>query len=449
MPCCSNIPFVIVIVIVIARCVEIIAHTTRVDLARAELALMKAIHQVDVVSEELREKPRSFHIAASILPAHMRHCAQTILPVSMLLATGHWTVKEALEALRNEPRVSVLLDETVLHAATTTATTSGAGGVSVGEAGQYAVLFDLGGTNIRVATTTSTSASSSVAMNSIHTIRIGDDKSEDAVVSLIRDAYQHVLSRDGRSLLQPPACVVMAQPGRVDDRDGSISGLANFPWRVPFPMTKVLRDLSGCNDIIIVDDCDAALCGEVKLGSAVLPYASPEAVVVMVTIGTGVGTALWVNDSTYKGSRKLIEGGHMILYPGGLLCPCGQRGCVEMYCSGSAIATLAQVKGVGESAEDVVSQACRGNLSALQIISDVTKDLAVALVSMCRLYDPRVIVIGGGLGAALIDKTRVEFLQASWKLHDEAQDVRIVLASCEESGLSGCMAIAAAKHVLY
>ena len=95
---------------------EIISHTTQVSLDRAEVALLQAIHKVDDVNEELINRPRSFHIAASILPPHMRHCAQTILPLSMLMATGQWTVERALEALRKEPRVSVLLDQTVLKA---------------------------------------------------------------------------------------------------------------------------------------------------------------------------------------------------------------------------------------------------------------------------------------------------------------------------------------------
>jgi hypothetical protein len=96
------------------RCVEIISHTAAVTLQRAEVALLQAIHKVDVVGEELTNRPRSFHIAASILPPHMRHCAQTILPLSMLMATDQWTVDRALVALQKEPRVSVLLDQTVL-----------------------------------------------------------------------------------------------------------------------------------------------------------------------------------------------------------------------------------------------------------------------------------------------------------------------------------------------
>ena len=405
------------------------------SLDRAEVALLQAIHKVDDVNEELINRPRSFHIAASILPPHMRHCAQTILPLSMLMATGQWTVERALEALRKEPRVSVLLDQTVLKAVSPS---------SVGKEAGYAVLFDLGGTNIRVAT--ATSVNSKFQMNEIYSKKISDNKSEKGICDLIREAYDQVLKQDGISSVNPPACIVMAQPGYVNESDGTISGLANFPWSRPFPLKSLLSNVSGCQNIIIIDDCDAALYGEVKSESSSLP--SLDMTAVMVTIGTGIGTSLYINNALHKGSRGLIEGGHMILHADGLTCPCGQRGCLEMYSSGTAIGLRGQHENVSGkpgstvSAEDVVLEAQQGNTVATEILDQATKDLAVGLVNIVRLYDPHVIIIGGGVGAILFKKLRNEFQKLSWMLHDDVRDLKIVLAACNESGLSGCFAIA-------
>lgn len=419
------------------RCVEIIAHTTTVSLASAENALLRAIHKVDVVIEELISKPRSFHIAASILPAHMRHCAQTILPLSMLLATGKWLVADALDALQKEPRVSVLLDQTVLKVTSPCSNNPS----------KFAVLFDLGGTNIRVATACTNSSNSKIEMNPIYSSAIGEDKSEEAVLRLLREVYEQVLVQDGFPKADAPCCVVMAQPGRLNDCDGSISGLANFPWSRPFPMKAVLNDISGCEQIKILDDCDAALYGEIK--SSAMASTVNENVVVMLTIGTGIGSALFCNSAPYKGARRLIEGGHMIIHPGGLQCPCGQRGCLEMYCSGTAIGLSGQsqsqhIRGTSGgviTAEDVVREAQHGNKIATNIITTAAKDLAIGLVNVCRMYDPHMVIIGGGLGGILFDLAKTEFCNQSWNIHDDDRDIKFVLANCDESGLAGCLSL--------
>lgn len=417
---------------------EIISQTTQVSLHRAEMALLQAIHKVDVVGQALTNKPRSFHIAASILPPHMRHCAQTIMPLSMLMATGQWTVALAQEALLKEPRVSVLLDQTVLKTVIQSPPDM---------AVAYAVLFDLGGTNIRVAT--ATTVNGKFQMNSIYSKKIGTDKSEGAVSALIVEVYEHVLRQDGISPAVPPVCVVMAQPGLANESDGTISGLANFPWVIPFPMRSVLRDVSGCQQVIIIDDCDAALLGEVKSESSPLPCQNATAV--MLTVGTGIGTSLYINNALHTGSRGLIEGGHMILYPDGVSCPCGQRGCLEMYCSGTAIGRngrlISKSNGTGTvtTAEDVVHEAQQGNTVAAEIIRQAAQDLASGLVNICRLVDPHVIIIGGGVGAILFENLNHEFQKLSWKLHNDVRDISVVLASCSESGLSGCFAIAAER----
>jgi glucokinase len=342
---------------------------------------------------------------------------------------------------------------------------------STGKEAKYAVLFDLGGTNIRVATATIESLK--FQMNTVYSQKLGEDKSEQAVKDIIREAYHHVLREAGMSQAVPPTCLVMAQPGRVHEGDGTISGLANFPWTQPFPMQSVLRDMSGCERIVILDDCDAALYGEVKAESSPLP--SENATALMLMIGTGIGSALFIDNHLYKGSRRLIEGGHMILYPDGLACPCGQRGCLEMYSSGTAIGrrgqslnlppsgpsdsdsasasdsdppgattttTTATTTTTTTTAEDVVLQAQWGHAASAGILHRAARDLAAGLVSMCRLYDPRVVILGGGVGAILFEEVKREFELLSWRLHDDARDIIITLASCSEAGLSGCMAIA-------
>lgn len=416
---------------------EIVSHTVSVSLECAEISLLRAIHKVDDVPAEFLYKPRSYHIAASILPPHMRHCAQTILPLSMLLATDQWTVNEAIEALQKEPRVSILLDQTVLKKIAES---------SKNDESQHVILFDLGGTNIRAASAIYLNAE--LKMNSIYSRAISN-KSEDSIKGLLAEIFDHVLQKDGISREFPPRCVVLAQPGVVNEHDGSIDGLANFPWSSPFPMMSVLKSISGCDNIIMTDDCDAALYGEMMSSNRESSMAGKT--VVMLTVGTGVGTSLFYNDAIYKGARRLIEGGHMIIHPDGLSCPCGQQGCLEMYCSGTSIGLQGQAlnilqaadEDVGKTtAEDVIREAHAGNAIAIEIVKRAAKDLALGFVNVCRLYDPNVIIVGGGLGPELLHEAKKEFWNLSWKLHDDGANIDIVPVKCEESGLSGCLALA-------
>ena len=410
---------------------EIISNTAQVSIACAEIALIKAIHKVEEVDQELLNKPRSYHIAASILPEHMRHCAQIILPLSMLIATGRWTLKSAQEALKKEPRVSVLLSSTVLDKV----------GAVTHDDPEYAVLIDMGGTNIRVATATLDHAKFS--MNPAFSAKVGQDKAVEAVRKVIIDAYNRVLVESGISLSKKPALIVMAQPGKYEESNGTVHGLANFPWTEPFHMRSLLKEISGAERIIIMDDGDAALYGEVMNRSPSLGSST----CVMFTIGTGVGCSVFHNNSIHSGSRGMIEGGHMILYPDGLLCACGQRGCLEMYCSGTAIGAEGQRKltsgsDVQFTAEDVVREACNGNEVAQGILNKAAKHAAIGLVNVCRIVDANVIILGGGLGSILYGKVKDEFYSLTWKIHDDNKHVSIVSAMCDEPGLSGCLAVA-------
>ena len=362
----------------------------------------------------------------------MRHCSQTILPLSILLATGLWTVESADAALNEEPRVSVLLESKVMEHDVKSPVCQGT----------FAVLCDMGGTNLRMVIAKANCRK--LTMNKILSTPIGENKSKEAITKLIQETYKKCLLQNEISVSDTPCCVVMAQPGRVNDITGSIEGLSNFPW-ASFPMRSILYELTKCKNIKIMEDCDAALCGEVMENEMKEDKCRT---VLMITIGTGVGTSLWVNGAPYAGSRRLVEGGHLILHPGGLLCPCGQRGCLEMYSSGLAIARRAShlnhFAGMKSTvtARDVVSEANNGNADAIAILEQATQDLANGLVSMCRLCDPSLIVVGGGLGPYFFDNLVQEFNKLTWTIHEDCREIEFRRSAHEESGLSGCLAIA-------
>lgn len=128
---------------------------------------------------------------------------------------------------------------------------------------------------------------------------------------------------------------------------------------------------------------------------------------VMVTLGTGIGGGIILGGRAYRGSHGFAgEFGHMVVDPHGDPCPCGQRGCWERYASGTGLARLAAAAGMsldGESAlrsEDVVAAARQGVPVASEVMDLFAEWLAIGLVNIANLFDPEMIVCGGGLVAA-------------------------------------------------
>lgn len=211
----------------------------------------------------------------------------------------------------------------------------------------------------------------------------------------------------------------VAVPGWVNADAGKVLEAANLPcWRQYFLAKKlgVLYDLP----TRIANDADAATMAEAKWGAG-RRYRS----FLYVSMGTGIGTGIaQKTDGVWRTNPS--EGGHMTIDYGGPLCPCGKRGCIEMYASGKAIARIAKhslaERGAGTplpkkilrselggvTAEFVGQAAAAGNGTALGIIEDACDCLAVWLGNVIDLLEPEAIVIGGGLGPLILSfKARI------------------------------------------
>lgn len=120
---------------------------------------------------------------------------------------------------------------------------------------------------------------------------------------------------------------------------------------------------------------------------------------VVVTLGTGIGGGLVVDDRLVRGANGFAgEPGHMVVEPGGIPCPCGQQGCWERYASGTALAALAAPHGA--TPEQIVGRARAGDEVASAIIGEFSGWLAMGVANLVNLLDPALVVLGGGLGDA-------------------------------------------------
>lgn len=224
----------------------------------------------------------------------------------------------------------------------------------------------------------------------------------DALASLTA-LIRHLLDRaDGGDTR-----VGIATPGLVDSATGSIEYAANLGWR-----SLALRDEleSGFGVPVSVDhDARAAAGAELVAQRA---RRGPLDDFVFVPIGTGVSAAVVAAGRVVPGAFGAAgEIGHMIAVPGGAVCACGQRGCVEAYASASGIARRYRINGgdADLSSADIVTRIGSDPI-ARRTWDEAVDALGAGLASVIAVLDPALVVIGGGLagaGSALVDPLRV------------------------------------------
>ncbi len=120
---------------------------------------------------------------------------------------------------------------------------------------------------------------------------------------------------------------------------------------------------------------------------------------VMITIGTGLGGGIFIKESGILRGAHFQAGelGHSILHPRGHKCSCGQKGCVEMYVSGTAIEShYFKMRGLSLTGKEVLDS-YRTDEIAKVVVDNFTFDLATFIISLKNIFDPEGIIIGGGV----------------------------------------------------
>jgi glucokinase len=169
---------------------------------------------------------------------------------------------------------------------------------------------------------------------------------------------------------------------------------------------------------VVDNDANLATFAEARLGAG-----RGYRVVVMVTLGTGIGGGMTIDGEIYRGRAFAGEMGHMVVDVGGPLCTCGQQGCWETFASGRRLDQMARdavadhpagriaglAAGETPAGRHLTSAALEGDEQAQALVAEVAGWLGVGLSTLIALLDPDVIVIGGGvsrLGDVLLRPTR-------------------------------------------
>ena len=205
--------------------------------------------------------------------------------------------------------------------------------------------------------------------------------------------------------------VGIGSPGPINLRTGVLGLLPNLHGWEDFPLRDALAAATGL-PVILESDANAAAIAEWKLGAG---RASGLETMVMITLGTGVGSGLILDGKVWHGMFGMGgELGHTVVEPGGHLCGCGSHGCLEVYGSANGLIRLA--KSIGQTAEaspamrsltraafmplDVALLAEAGDTSAQLAFEQLGRYLGLGLANLISTLDPPMIVVGGGVASA-------------------------------------------------
>lgn len=236
-------------------------------------------------------------------------------------------------------------------------------------------------------------------------------------------------------------------PGVIERTGGILVYAANLPFR-KYPFIDRLKARYAL-PIALENDAAAAAWAEYKFGSG-----QGSNTMLFVTASTGIGAGAVINGALYTGSTgSAFELGHITIQKDGIVCGCGNRGCAELYASGSAVARIAEekiasgemtvLKGQKITAEAVFMAAEAGDRLSAYIVKQALEDLGTCVSVAAALLDPDSIVIGGGMAQAGERVWRVvEDVLKEKCLPTVAEHVKVVPSALKsEAGVYGAAAL--------
>jgi glucokinase len=271
-----------------------------------------------------------------------------------------------------------------------------------GERKNLALGIDLGGTKILTAVATAEGQ----ILSRDHSITPANE-GPDAVVKSILKSTSHALNQAGITATDLSAVGVGA-PGLSNPETGILFTSPNLPGWSNVPLRDIIEKKLGIKAFLI-NDANAAALGELYFGAG-----RGVRNLIYITVSTGIGGGIIIDGRIYTGSAGMAgELGHMVIDDEGLKCNCGNRGCWEMLVSGTALAREAKCR-IKEGAttsilgyaggdvekvnSEVVHEAAQsGDNLAIELIARSGYYLGVGLANLINIFNPELIVIGGGL----------------------------------------------------
>ncbi len=296
----------------------------------------------------------------------------------------------------------------------------------------YVVGVDMGATHLALVVT-------NFAAHVLHEIEIPFNVNDGPEVCLraVDQQMRELLEKVSLSFHDILA-VGMGVPGPVVYDAGLVSAPPIMPGWDGYPIRTHLQTLWQI-PLSLNNDAELGALGEWAFGAG-----RGERHLAYIKVGTGVGAGLLLDGRIYRGATGCAgEIGHMTIHDGGPRCSCGNSGCLEAMAGGRAIAQRAQeavrsgrrtqlttIKPTESiTARDVAAAVRLGDLVAQQIVTEAGTYLGTAAASLVNLFNPNVVVIGGGvaqMGDLLLEPVRRIMHERS--LPSAAQAVRVTSA---------------------
>ena len=268
--------------------------------------------------------------------------------------------------------------------------------------GQFSIGVDLGGTNLRVA-----AYRSGRQVAELISLPTRLSQGRERVIHDLKDAVTALRSRfqaEGDSV-----DIGVGSPGPLELPAGIIRNPPNLPGWDGFHLRAAIEEAIG-EPIFLDSDANAAALAEFELGSA---RAAGIHSLCMLTLGTGVGNGIILNDHIWHGNNGMAgEAGHLMVEPDGMACPCGGRGCVELYASATGVVRMAReandpilaaalpANPAKWTSHAVADAAIAGNATAIAIFQRVGRALGIAFGGVANLLNLPLYVVAGGLSNA-------------------------------------------------
>ncbi|MDG9718639.1 ROK family protein [Streptomyces sp. DH24] len=257
---------------------------------------------------------------------------------------------------------------------------------------RHVIALDVGGTGMKAALVGADG-------ELLHRARraTGRERGPDAVVDGILGFAAELRAYGTEHLGEPASAAGVAVPGIVDGDTGVAVYAANLGWR-DVPLRALLAERLGDVPVALGHDVRTGGLAEGRVGAG-----RGADRFLFVALGTGIAGAIGLDGRVEAGAHGFAgEIGHVVVRPGGLPCPCGQRGCLERFASAAAV-SQAWAGACGDpdaDAADCARAVEAGDPGAVRVWQDAVDALADGLVTALTLLDPRTLIIGGGLAEA-------------------------------------------------
>ena len=251
--------------------------------------------------------------------------------------------------------------------------------------------IDIGGTSVKLGVVDENGAVLAKAEESVNF-----DGYQTPVLTTVLRAAKQFLTEQGKKP-EDLAGIGVSATGQIDSKAGVVAGTCgNFPNYIGSPIKAELEAAFGL-PVTVANDANCMCLGEVWVGGA-KGYTD----VIGVTLGTGVGGGILTGGHLLEGSRGLGgELGHFRTHAlDGALCTCGATGCWEHYAATTALVRQAQsFNEAWNNGRVIFEQAQAGNTRILTILDDWIDEIAQGLAGMVHIFNPQLILIGGGVSA--------------------------------------------------